>query len=186
MLPGNFFSLFPQIIPPCRHVYDVEADKLYSLDFAKYRRFPISHCWDDVEPRLVGCEPLCPFGGKGASGGHHQVGCIRAPIQAFMCFVRLSIFLHNCPPPRKLSRTRTCHVPPGKLSGSLYQLFGRMTASRVGSGPLAPSICSDKWTKWPEAEGFLGQLFWGQFWVENYYVPTHPELNPLGYQVTNH
>eukprot|EP00667_Euglena_gracilis_P000441 EG_transcript_441 len=52
------------------HVYDVEADKLYSLDFAKYRRFPISHCWDDVEPRLVGCETR-RFGAD--SGGADEV-----------------------------------------------------------------------------------------------------------------
>lgn len=38
------------------HVFNLETDKLHSLDFAKFNRYPISHCWDEAEPRLVGCE----------------------------------------------------------------------------------------------------------------------------------
>jgi len=41
---------------PRLHVFDLEADRLCSHDFGRQRRYPISHCWDEGEPRLLGCE----------------------------------------------------------------------------------------------------------------------------------
>jgi len=38
------------------HVYDVDGDKMYHYDFMAQSRFPISHCWDQEEPRLLACE----------------------------------------------------------------------------------------------------------------------------------
>eukprot|EP00998_Keelungia_sp_KM082_P005361 NODE_16_length_3996_cov_51.442233_g15_i0.p1 GENE.NODE_16_length_3996_cov_51.442233_g15_i0~~NODE_16_length_3996_cov_51.442233_g15_i0.p1 ORF type:complete len:1185 (-),score=344.87 NODE_16_length_3996_cov_51.442233_g15_i0:442-3720(-) len=38
------------------YVYDVEADKLSNYDFGPVARNPISHAWDETEPRLLGCE----------------------------------------------------------------------------------------------------------------------------------
>eukprot|EP01006_Ploeotia_vitrea_P038293 TRINITY_DN66224_c9_g3_i2.p1 TRINITY_DN66224_c9_g3~~TRINITY_DN66224_c9_g3_i2.p1 ORF type:complete len:1410 (+),score=219.44 TRINITY_DN66224_c9_g3_i2:87-4316(+) len=38
------------------YVYDLETERLTSYDFNGVSRFPISHCWDETEPKLLGCE----------------------------------------------------------------------------------------------------------------------------------
>eukprot|EP01012_Entosiphon_sulcatum_P045924 TRINITY_DN6146_c0_g1_i1.p1 TRINITY_DN6146_c0_g1~~TRINITY_DN6146_c0_g1_i1.p1 ORF type:complete len:1449 (+),score=295.84 TRINITY_DN6146_c0_g1_i1:53-4399(+) len=38
------------------YVYDFEVDRLRSYSFEEVSRYPISHCWDETEPKLLGCE----------------------------------------------------------------------------------------------------------------------------------
>uniref|UniRef100_A0A7S1IHP5 Guanine nucleotide-binding protein subunit beta-like protein n=1 Tax=Eutreptiella gymnastica TaxID=73025 RepID=A0A7S1IHP5_9EUGL len=117
------------------YVYDVEGDKLHSYDFAQHSRYPVSHCWDATEPRLLGCETR-RFGAlETIQGGEEMETSSRIEVATMFVSSDKGAVLQDSFP---LDRTLTALVGLAVPSLYFYTRYANMDAGRETHMEIKP------------------------------------------------